>query len=167
MTSTRTTFPDLVMGRSDPSWGDERERSVLLDGYAYTYVLSAVTLWVVGAVIAWFIPGWVTLVLFLAILVPALEFSRYCSSRGVDAQRLTWARSTRSRLVVVSVISGVSAASMMCAAMADLTPAAGRTAMLIACAIGGLIGGVAAFVISRVRARRAEAREPLTADDEF
>ena len=122
MDARQRSLPNLLLGPDDASWGDERERGVLLEGYAYGYTLMLYLLWAVGAVITWFVPAWVSIVFWLAMVIPGMEFQRFCKARGVDSLTLVYGRSSRIRLVAVSLFIGICSLSMAIAAVLSLSP---------------------------------------------
>lgn len=162
--STRTTLPSLLLGPAEESWGDERERSVMLEAYAYVFILTTIVLWTVGAVVAWFIPAWVTIVLFVAFAVPSLEWARYCSSRDVDVNTLAYGGSSFLRTALSGLYFGACAVSMALAAVDDLSPD-DDSSSLYGAITGGVVGAVAVILVLRLQARRKLNRTHL-ADDE-
>ncbi|MGW5524294.1 hypothetical protein [Gordonia sp. NPDC003950] len=145
-----------------PPGGDERERAVLLEGYAYIYSVMAVALWILSAVAAWFIPIWVTIGLWLVLIVPAMEWQRFAKARGVDAQSLVYARASRRRVLGLGVITGACSVSMALAVILEITPS-GDSATIVGAIVGGVAGGTAAYLFARHRAKRSEIRR--IADD--
>ncbi|WP_026917598.1 hypothetical protein [Gordonia shandongensis] len=161
MSARRTTLPALLLGESSEAWGDERERSVMLEAYAYVFVLATVALWTLAAIAAWFVPVWVTVALFVCLLVPTLEWQRYCSARDVDAQRLAFGGASALRATLTGLYFGGCAVSMIAAVMQSVWP--GDT--IAAPVAGGAAGAIGAVVWGRIAARRAAQREAATDDD--
>lgn len=162
MSSTRSTFPELLLGSNDASWGDERERGVLLEGYAYSYTLSTLLLWAIGAVVAWFVPVWVTVVLWFALVIPAVEWQRFCKVRHVDAQVLVYARASRLRVISAGIYTGACSLTMVLAA----TLALGfdnQSTTIVGAIVGGVVGGTLVLALSRLRAVQQDKRN---AEDE-
>lgn len=157
MGTSRASFPNLLLGPDDASWGDEREREVMLEGYAYGYTLMLYTVWAVGAVVAWFIPAWVSVVLWLAFVIPAMEWQRFCRARQVDSLMLTYARASRARLLTATLITGGCSLSMALAVVHQLSPD-GVQGGLWGAIVGGIVGGTVAFAVMRIIAKRREAR---------
>ncbi|MDF3282708.1 hypothetical protein [Gordonia sp. N1V] len=155
MSSGRTTFPDLLLGPDDASWGDERERAVLLEGYAYTYTLSTLLLWALGAVAAWFVPAWVSVLWWVALIAPAMEWQRFCTARRVDPQTLVYARGSRRRIIVASLYTGACSLSMALAVILGLGPD-GEATTIVGAVVGGIVGGGAAFLLARRHAIKSE-----------
>ncbi|MFT4088022.1 MAG: hypothetical protein QM658_12920 [Gordonia sp. (in: high G+C Gram-positive bacteria)] len=153
------TLPNLLLAESSQSWGDERERAVMLEGYAYVYILTQFTLWTVGAVIAWFVPAWVTVVLFLAFLIPALEWQRFTRARGVDANTLAYSGAGFLHTAVTSAYIGACALSMAISVIVACSPDAGSTSA------GAIAGGVGGIAIAVVAGRWAAKRKAARADD--
>ncbi|MGB6124751.1 MAG: hypothetical protein WBG47_05285 [Gordonia sp. (in: high G+C Gram-positive bacteria)] len=155
-----TTLPGLLLGKSSDAWGDERERSVMLEAYAYVFVLATIVLWTVAAVIAWFVPWWVTLVLFLALIIPSMEWQRYCKARDVDANLLAYGGSSWLRATLIGVYFGVCAISMTVAVLTEI----GRGNSVTGGLIGGVLGMIGAVTGARWAARR-KAQRLLNDDD--
>ncbi|MEP9392853.1 hypothetical protein ABLE92_11020 [Gordonia sp. VNQ95] len=158
------TVPELLLGPDDGSWGDERERSVLLDGYAYIYILGSIALWVLGAVAAWFIPIWVTIALWLVLVVPAWEWQRFAKARGVDAQALAYARAARTRMVLLSVLVGACSVSMGLAVWGAVVPDDGSSGLVVWTIVGGVVGGAVGGSVTFLAKRRRAKATMATAD---
>ncbi len=161
---TARTLPNLLLAESAESWGDERERSVMLTGYAYVFILTQFLLWTVGAIVAWFIPGWVTVVLFLAFLLPSLEWQRFNSARDVDAYSLAYTGRSLWRTSVTGLYFGACAISMAVAVTAQWAP--DDSGSLRGGIVGGIIGGVGAIVFGWWYAMRKAARAEAAPPDE-
>lgn len=145
------TLPELLLAESSESWGDERERAVMLEAYAYVFLLTQFVLWSVGAVLAWFVPVWVTVVLFVAFLAPSMEWQRYTRARGVDAYRLAYSGSSFRRTALIGAFSGCCAVSMAVAVAIQVAPDSSTTVGAI---VGGICGGAAAIAFGRWHAKR-------------
>lgn len=145
------TLPALLLSSTDDSWGDERERSVMLESYAYVFILATVLLWTVAAVVAWFIPIWVTVTLFVALMIPWIEWQRYTRARGVDANTLAYGGESWKRTAVAGLYFGACAASMAAAVISRGDSDGGGVTGVI---VGGAVGAVAAVSIGRWEARR-------------
>ena len=144
------TIPALLLSSTDDSWGDERERSVMLESYAYVFILATVLLWTMAAVVAWFIPIWVTVTLFVALMIPWIEWQRYTRARGVDANTLAYGGESWKRTAVAGLYFGGCAASMAAAVISRVDSDGGVTGVIV----GGAVGAVAAVAIGRWEARR-------------
>ncbi|MFT4125449.1 MAG: hypothetical protein QM662_04390 [Gordonia sp. (in: high G+C Gram-positive bacteria)] len=160
MMSDRKTLPNLLIGTNDASWGDERERAVLLEGYTYVYLLTVMPVWLVGAIAAWFIPTWVTITLWLVLVIPSAEWQRFCRARHVDANTLVYARSSPARLITSVVFTGTCSMSMALAVVVRWSGAIDTTgsSTIWGGIVGGIVGGTVTFAIAKIRARRADAR---------
>ena len=44
----------------------------MLEAYAYVFILSTIVLWTIAAVATWFVPPWVTVLLFFGLLIPSI-----------------------------------------------------------------------------------------------
>lgn len=164
MTTRTRTLPRLLLATGAESWGDERERAVMLEAYAYVFLLTTYLLWTVGAVIAWFIPAWVTIVLFLAFLLPSLEWQRYTKARGVDANTLAYSSSLL-RTALAGAYFGACALSMCVAVTVAWVPESSFT--LSGGLVGGLCGGAAAILFGWLRAKKKAAQTHADAPDEL
>ena len=165
MTARNHTLPGLLLARSADSWGDERERAVMLEAYAYVFILTSYLLWTVGAVIAWFIPAWVVVVLFLTFLLPSLEWQRYSGARGVDANALAYTGSSLLRTALTGAYFCACALSMWAAAAVQWIPDSSAT--LRGGLIGGVCGGAAAILYGWWHAKKKAARSEAAAPDEL
>lgn len=152
MPTQKTTIPSLLLGPADPSWGDERERGILLEAYAYAYLLGAFLHWVILAVVAWFIPAWVGAIFFVALLIPAMEFQRYSKARGADTNLLTYGHGSRTRLVITAVVTCACAISAMLAITSSWSGGAAGGI------VGGIVGASAAIYFSKRKARKTQAK---------
>ncbi|MEZ5210663.1 MULTISPECIES: hypothetical protein [unclassified Gordonia (in: high G+C Gram-positive bacteria)] len=161
---TARTLPDLLLAPAAHSWGDERERTVMLEGYAYVFLLTQFLLWTTGAVVAWFVPGWVIVVLFVAFLLPAMEWQRYTRARDVDANTLAYAGGSLARVVTTGFYFGACAISMCVAATTHWLPNDGSASGAV---VGGVIGAGTAMFLGWWRAKRVAARSHDDAPDEF
>lgn len=151
MSASPTGLPALLLAEDSAAWGDERERTVMLQAYGYAYTLGTVVLWTLAAVAAWFVPAWVTIALFVALLIPSMEWQRYCSARGVDASTLAYGGVAIRRTVVMAVFMVGCALSMIAAVTTALVPGDSVT---VSGVIGGLVGGGATVLVMRIRAQR-------------
>lgn len=146
------SLPALLLGTGSESWGDERERSVMLEAYAYAFILSVALFCSVIAVVAWFVPAWVTILLFIALVVPSTEWARYCRARDVDPLVLTWGGRWSARTVIGSLLAGGCGASIGLAVYLDLVP---DTSSGLASGIVGSVGGLLAVIwLNRRTAKR-------------
>ncbi|GAA3965484.1 hypothetical protein [Gordonia caeni] len=165
MTTRNHTLPGLLLARSANSWGDERERAVMLEAYAYVFILATYLLWTVGAVIAWFIPAWVTVILFLVFLFPSLEWQRYTGARGVDANTLAYTGGSLLRTALTGAYFGACALSMWASAALQWVPDSSST--LRGGLVGGLCGGAAAILFGWWSAKKKAAQSDADVPDEF
>ncbi len=161
---TARTLPDLLLAPDAQSWGDERERGVMLEAYAYVFVLAQFLLWTTGAIIAWFVPGWVTVTLFAVFLLPSMEWGRYTRVRGIDANTLAYTRGSLARIVATGAYFGGCALSMCLAAVEYWTPDDGSASGAI---VGGVVGAAAALFLGWWHARRSAARTEADVPDEL
>lgn len=159
---TSQSLPNLLLSPTSDSWGDERERSVMLEAYAYVFALTQVVLWTVFAVLAWFIPWWATVVLFLAFLIPAMEWQRYTRARDVDANLLAYGGNAARRTAIIGLYLGACGASMAMAVIRQLQPDSGATQGAI---IGAVVGAVGAIALGWWSAKRKAARIAAQPDD--
>ena len=145
------TIPQIVLSNADGSWGDERERTVMLEAYGYVFPLTLV-LWLgFAAVAAWFVPIWVTLAMFVLLVIPMGEWRRYTKARGVDSAALAYRSGAWGRSVLIGLYAGACAVSMVVAVAVELNPG-GRAAPYI---VGGIAGALAAPVAARLGAKRS------------
>ncbi|EGD55321.1 hypothetical protein [Gordonia neofelifaecis] len=144
------TIPAILLRDADESWGDERERSVMLEAYAYVFILATILLWTLAAVAAWFVPAWVTVALFVALLVPSMEWQRYCKARGVDANVLAYGSAAWWRTALIGCYFGACAISMATAVIAGL----GSDDSVAGGVVGGIAGAIAAVFVGRWAAKR-------------
>lgn len=108
-------------------------------------------LWALAAVAAWFVPAGVTIAVFVALLIPAMAWQRYCTAHGVDASTLAYGGVAARRTVIMAVFLVGCALSMTAAVATDLMPG---DPVIVSGVIGGLVGGGATVVIMRLRAQR-------------
>lgn len=161
---TIRTLPDLLLAPTAQSWGDERERAVMLQAYAYVFLLAQFVLWTVGAVIAWFIPAWVTIVLFLAFLIPSIEWQRFTKARDVDANTLIYTRDSLWRTASISAFFGMCALSMALSIIVAYMPDDSSSAQ--GAVVGGICGVVAAIGLGWWTAKRKAARSDDLPDED-
>ena len=150
MSSGAKTLPALLLADADDSWGDERERAVMLEAYAYVFILTNIVLWTVAAAVAWFVPAWVTIVLFVALLIPSLEWQRYCKARGVDANTLAYGGDSWLRVALTGMYFGACAIVMITAVIAEFNPGSGVGGGIV----GGVVGALSAILVGRWAAKR-------------
>lgn len=153
----RWSFSSAVLGTGNPSWGDERERNVMLEAYAFAQILTLYAALLFGAVVAWLVPLWVTLGLLLVVVVfPSITFGRYCRARDVDVRALVYGRAGRMRIAVTfTIIIGALVCMMLGVAHRDgLVTGLGGI-------IGALVGGAAGILGGVLYARKIRtAAEP-------
>ncbi|ALG85817.1 hypothetical protein [Gordonia phthalatica] len=155
MTPRAKTIPALLLADTDDSWGDERERSVMLQAYAYVFILANVLLWTLAAAAAWFVPAWVTIALFLALLIPSLEWQRYCRALGVDANTLAYGGDSWLRVALTGIYFGACAVVMATAVIAKLNPDGGVGGAVA----GGVVGALTAIAAGRWAAKRKKQQQ--------
>lgn len=153
------TIPALLLQSSADSWGDERERGVMLEAYAYVFILMNILLWTLAAVAAWFVPAWVTIVLFVAMLIPSLEWQRYSRARGVDANMLAYGGESWIGVALTGLYFGACALSMATAVVSQFDNSDSSVSGGIA---GGVVGALTAVLVGRWAAKRKQKRD---ADD--
>ena len=149
----RWSFSSAVLGTGNPSWGDERERNVMLEAYAFAQILTVYAALLSGAVVAWLVPLWVTLGLLLVVVAfPSMAFGRYCRARNVDVRALVYGRAGRLRIAVnFAIIIGALVCMMFGVAHREgLVTGLGGI-------IGGLVGAAVGIVGGFVHARRVQA----------
>src|SRR5699024_10956526 len=97
------------------------------------------------------VPAWVTIALFAALLIPSMEWQRYCSARGVDASTLAYGGVAIRRTALMAAFMVGCALSMIAAVAGALAP--GDT-VVVAGVVGGPVGGGATMLVMRIRAQR-------------
>lgn len=149
----RWSFSSAVLGTGNPGWGDERERDVMLEAYAFVQILTRDAAVLFGAVVAWFEPFWVPLGLLLVVVVfPSMTFGRYCRSRNVDVRALIYGRSGRMRIAVTfTIMIGALVCMMLGVAHRD------GLATGLGGIIGALVGGIASILGGVLYARKVGA----------
>jgi len=160
-----SSLPELLLGSKEPSWGDERERSVMLEAYAYVFILSLTLTFAMAAVVAWFVPWWVTVLMFFVFLIPSMEWQRYCKARGVDTQRLAYTGSSVRRSALTGVFF-IACAISMCLGATSQSNLPDESSTLTGGIIGGVVGGLGAMALLWFSARRKNRRLD-DADDEL
>ncbi|WP_405136339.1 hypothetical protein [Nocardia sp. NBC_01388] len=157
----RWSFSSAVLGTGDPRWGDERERNVQLEAYAFAQSLTVYAALLFGAVVAWLGSFWVTLGLLLLVVVfPSIAFRRYCRARNVDVRALIYGRAGRMRIAVTFAITIGALVCMMFGVAHREGLATGLGGIL-----GALAGGTASIIGGVVYARKVQAATE-THDDE-
>ncbi|MBY4570050.1 hypothetical protein ACN95_08475 [Gordonia sihwensis] len=152
MSPQTKTLPALLLRNTDDSWGDERERAVMLEAYAYVFILATILLWTLAAVSAWFVPAWVTVAFFLGLLIPSVEWQRYCRARDVDAHALAYGGESWVRTALIGCYFGGCAVSMATAVIAEIDPGDGVGGAVA----GGVVGALAAVLVGRWGAKRKQ-----------
>lgn len=162
MIQRSNTLPAVLLQSSADAWGDEREHGVMLEAYAYVFILSTIVLWTIAAVAAWFVPPWVTVLLFFGLLIPSIEWQRYARARGVDANALAYGGDSWIRVALTGVYFGACALSMASAVISQLDPDGGISGAIA----GGAVGAIVAVAVSRWAAKRKKKQAAADVADE-